>query len=709
MLDASSTRPSARSFAAAAALLAGSCAHAGSASRDLPVASADPAARADIMIVTGPRERRFAEVPRSLSVTTREDLNREPFSNLAEVLGRAANLTLRSTLGNAKFSGIDIRGQGDTYVSNVLVMVDGIRLNAPDLSGADLSIVPPDLIERVEVIRGANTVRYGNGAVGGVINIVTRQPDAGAELGLRARVGSFATRGAGFDASWGGERFSAEAAADFYDSDGYRENSELWQSDVRARLRAEPTDWLGFGMSAFVHDDEFGLPGPISAAAFRGSDADRRASAFPFDGGQTDDDTLRADLRLGKPEAGELQIIGFDRRRQVAFRFGALADTPFGAIDEDTQRVDARYERDVSLGGRQHTLIVGVDGSNSDYARRSGPLNIVDTALTQGRLTQRGWFTALDSELAEGLQASFGYRQDSLRVDGRDSRVSDGFCDDLLVLGTPPNTVSLCNDPGGFRIGLETDPDGFRSDRWRNSALELGLVYSPTVDTHWFVAFAQSFRNPNVDELVLATDDLRPQTSRHWDAGVRHFTDAGLELGLAVFASDTRDEILFFLPGTAGFGLNRNAEDNIARRGVEVDVRWLAADWLELAGNVGYLRARFAGSAESPRLVPLVPEWTAGGSALLTWGDGFALSLAGSYVGTRPDGNDFGTSERPLIDGYFVAGAKFSWERNRFVAYAGIGNLFDEVYSASVYSSTFYPQPPRNVYAGFSYRVQSRG
>lgn len=680
-------------------------------------AELSPAARrADTLVVTGLREQRSAEVPRSLSVTTRDDIERLPAVNLVDLLARAANLNLRSTLGNAKFSGVDIRGQGDTYTSNVLVMVDGIRLNAPDLSGADLSIIPVDLVERIEVIRGANTVRYGNGAVGGVINIITRKPAAGGEAGVRGRLGSFAARGWGADAAWGSERWSAALAGEFNAADGYRDNSELRQSDLRARLGYAPVDWFTAAVGALLHDDTYGLPGPLTGAEFAGGDAARRQSRFPFDGGATDDDVLRADATLGTAATGELRVVAFDRQRSNRFRIGApSAAAPFGEIDEDTQRVDARFERNLQLGGRQHSLILGFDGNNSRYGRREGELTAAGTAVKQGYLAQRGWFAAADLQLGSALQAAIGYRQDSLRIDGRDGIVVTDLCDDVLVIGSGQNTVTLCNDPGGPRTGVSVDRAA--SDSWRNSAVEAGLVFAPGGGTTVFLAYAESFRNPNVDELVLAAANLGPQTSRHWDAGIRYAAGAALELGFAVFSSDTRDEILFFVPPfipgspaggdpAASLGLNRNADDVVERVGAEADVRWTAASWLELSGNVGYTRARFAGS--DARL-PLVPEWTAGTTAVLTLAEGYSLSVAGSYVGSRPDGNDFSNTRFATVAPYFVADAKLSWERDGFSLYAGIANVFDEVYAASVYNEQFYPQAPRNIYAGFSYRIQSPG
>ena len=78
-----------------------------------------------------------------------------------------------------KNSSIDIRGMGATAPNNVLVLVDGQRLNENDLTGADLSTIPMSQIERIEILRGGGAVRYGNGAVAGVVNIITKKPVPG--------------------------------------------------------------------------------------------------------------------------------------------------------------------------------------------------------------------------------------------------------------------------------------------------------------------------------------------------------------------------------------------------------------------------------------------------------------------------------------------------------------------------------------------------
>ena len=113
----------------------------------------------DEVVVTGSRPESVWQQPRSVAVITRADIERGTSGNLVDLLAREANVNLRSFFGNDKSAGVDIRGMGDTFVSNVLVLVDGVRINASDLSGADFASIPLDQIERVEIVRGANAVR----------------------------------------------------------------------------------------------------------------------------------------------------------------------------------------------------------------------------------------------------------------------------------------------------------------------------------------------------------------------------------------------------------------------------------------------------------------------------------------------------------------------------------------------------------------------
>ena len=143
----------------------------------------------------------------STTVITKQEIERAPGETLQDVLSAQPGLQLQSFFGGVAGAGtaVDMRGFGAAATSNTLVLVNGRRLNDIDLAGVDFSAIPRASIERIEITRGnSGAVLYGDGAVGGVINIVTRNPfnepptlraDAGAGS-LRHREGSVAVSAA---------------------------------------------------------------------------------------------------------------------------------------------------------------------------------------------------------------------------------------------------------------------------------------------------------------------------------------------------------------------------------------------------------------------------------------------------------------------------------------------------------------------------------
>jgi len=128
----------------------------------------------DQIVVTASRyEEDLQRVPSSLIVLTRQELADSGASSINEAISRLTGILARPSLYGGHEINLDLGGFGDTASSNLVVVIDGVPYKQGDASEVRLSSLSLDQIERVEIQRGASTVLYGEGAVGGVINIIT--------------------------------------------------------------------------------------------------------------------------------------------------------------------------------------------------------------------------------------------------------------------------------------------------------------------------------------------------------------------------------------------------------------------------------------------------------------------------------------------------------------------------------------------------------
>jgi vitamin B12 transporter len=138
-----------------------------------PPAPDAPPRRVDPVVVTAtkletPRE----QIGAAVSVVTGEDMHTYHHPSVDEALRGLPGVEIRRSGGFGKTSAVAIRGAN---ANQVQVLVDGVRVKSPTLGQLDLSDLAPDLIERIEVIRGPQSTLYGADAIGGVVHVITRR------------------------------------------------------------------------------------------------------------------------------------------------------------------------------------------------------------------------------------------------------------------------------------------------------------------------------------------------------------------------------------------------------------------------------------------------------------------------------------------------------------------------------------------------------
>jgi len=129
--------------------------------------------RVEPVVVTATKiETPVAELGASVSVVSGDDVQTYHYSTVDEALRNVPGLEITRSGSLGKLSTVFIRGANSNQVQ---VLVDGVRVKSPTTGQVDLSDISPDQIERIEIIRGAQSTLYGADAIGGVVNIITRK------------------------------------------------------------------------------------------------------------------------------------------------------------------------------------------------------------------------------------------------------------------------------------------------------------------------------------------------------------------------------------------------------------------------------------------------------------------------------------------------------------------------------------------------------
>ena len=330
--------------------------------------------------------------PASVRVIKRAEIERSGAHNLIDVLRGQAGVQLRDIIGDGSRATPSLRGFGENAVNNTLILVDGRRLNQPAMAGADLNSVPLANIERIEILRGAGTVLYGDQAVGGVINIVTRTPRRN-EAYVETSLGSHdleAWRGHVFQQLGGG--FSVYASGEARHTDNYRDHNAADYGNAFGRLRYDHA--RGWALYEYqTVDDELLYPGALSLAQRR---SDRKQSqSTDWNDSNTQVHRFAVEQRLD-----EIWTANFDYSHSDQDGVGSFFGGGFSQgtrIESFSPRLTARWDT-----ARGHSeWLLGHDHITSDYQASWG---------SDFRQTLRDWYTQFSQPLGHDLTLSLGYR-----------------------------------------------------------------------------------------------------------------------------------------------------------------------------------------------------------------------------------------------------------------------------------------------------------
>ena len=631
------------------------------------------AAQDDAVIVTAtrfPDSKR--DLPVGITVITADDIRKSASSNLGDILAQFGLLQTRDLAGTQNQQ-LDLRGFGITGDQNTLVLLDGLRISENELESAQLSSIPIDSIERIEIVRGSGTVQYGSGATGGTINIITRRPTPGESHGqVLGRFGGYGTHEARATFDRAGQTFGGGIAASYEDTDGYRANSRYRQKNVAGRLDASLPNGRVY-LKITADEQRARLPGRLTEAQIA---ADPRQTVTPDDWREREGSQL---VLGGVRQFGRHEASADLSYRTKHSRFAAVS--LFGAFEGDTN-VDewlftprARFAYDAL--GRTHDLIVGMDFQGWDYGNAS-----TFAGAPSAQLTSEQHNTALYAQTNFWLTPST-----------------------RAVLAARTQRLSQ-------RLTLQFPPSDERTGTNHLEAYEAALRQRFAAGWSGYAKYSKSFRVATFDENACffppcGTALLEPQTSKGGELGVEYETGR-MRSRMSVYQMDLENEI-YFSPLVPPFGANINLSPT-RRRGAEFEGLWRATGTLDLRAGVALLEAKFRSDNNT---VPLVPEALVTAGASWTFVPRTRLDANLRYVGEQYYDNDQANTFGRQMPAYTLLDLKLARRQERHWDFAlEVRNVFDKNYfsygavdPANPTSFTALPAPGRAAYLSVAWRL----
>ena len=645
-----------------------------------------------------------ADRPVNVTVITAEQISGSPATTLPELLAREAGLFARDLYGNGGANAtVDMRGFGATAGQNTLVLLDGRRINDIDLSGVEWGVIPLAAIERIEIIRGSGAVLYGEGAVGGVVNIITRSPaSAQRAVDVQLRTGNLDTQQMQVTGTVSGDRAGLILGGSYFHSDGYRENNENDTSAAYfdARWFSERST---LSVKAGADDQDLELPGARLVDAGAGIDeleSDRSGTSTPLDFATRD--AWRAAIEWeSRHERGEINLgLGYRHKRQDSYYdFGGFPD--YREVELGVWAFTPRVR--IPLLGERASLVAGIDWYRWDYG--------LDVSNAEANIGQ-----PINRVQAEQDNRAL-YLQLSVRATPTTSITAGGRHERQMIEADDRYDPSA---PGAF-FGSAA-PAGEQTER--EYAWELALRQSLTAPLSAVVRAGRAFRFATVDEIYEFSPSftkefqfLAPQTSMGYDLGLEYRV-VGLFARATVFQLDVDDEIHLDAYST-GIG-NTNLPPS-RRRGVELEARWQVLSSVTLSGAYTYTDATFRegtlpafGSTTdiAGNEVPLVPRHLLNAQVMWQLGQAWTLSAAAQYASDQYMDNDEPNSGTK-IPSYMTGDLRVDYSSGPWRLSGAVNNLFDEDYFNYAVRSQFtptrynaYPLPGRTWWAGIEYRFR---
>ena len=608
------------------------------------IAADTPTSMEDVVVSATRIEHKDTETTYASEIHNREMIDASRAASLYDYLAQYTSLNLLSSFGNKATPSIDMRGYGTANgYQNLVITVDGQRLNNIDQMSQLIGAIPLDNIDRIEITKGSGSVIYGDGAMAGTIQIDTR---ARSGVSVSASGGNYGARTGNLSAGVSEQYFDFSVSAAHDSHDGYSKEDITGERDAftsntqNAKLKIKPTDNLRFNLEGTSSRIDARYNNALSRAQFRDDPRQNGGRAYNHQGLDTDQWRLGVEYDI----SSQWRVTANHTREDKLSEY--LSPFPFEA--------DYNYRsNDIALNYLGETLSV-VGGIQTFDGVREGDFDK----------------TSKDN-FAVFLQSEYRWNDFTFSAGGRREKVEYHYAP---------------------TIGTSKDDDT------KLNAWDLGVNYKIDNATSIFANYNRAFQAPDVDRFFdfggIFNDFIEPAKSRTLNIGFNHVTSAN-RFKLTTFYSKLDNEIYYFSDATNFIFRNTNI-DKSHKYGLELQDYLRITDSLSASLIYTYTRAIIdrendGGGAFNGKNLPGVPKHGVNAGLNYTFFDSANVNLNHVWRSTTYASNDFANTLSQKQNSYESTNIALSYRYRNLLWFAAVNNIFEHTNSIQIDNDVIYP------------------
>jgi len=625
-----------------------------------------------IVVTATRRAAPIRSVAKNPSVISSEDIAAGHYSSIPEALQKKAGIFVRNTSDNPSQAKVNLRGFGGDFPhGKTLVLLNGRTLNNMDMAGINWAQVPMQAVDRIEVIRGPNSVLYGDHAVGGVINIITKEPSDIPLTTLTASIASYETYEQSVTTSGKLDGLGYIASLEHQSSDGYRDRSKYDTLSGSLRLNGNINESIRAYAEISTVKEQHQLPGSLSKAEVQ---QNRQQSNTTDDFATEESFTLQAGIEATLTDELLFNLDAGLTKKDIEADYPSNWTPSYYNYKINTYTLSPKFTLLTPIAGMNNELLFGVDLSREQlnsqkYDDPNRSIIHTDTKITKQTL---GGYIADTLSLTDKILLSGGYRLEK-------------------------NKVAAVHKETFFPF---SDSETHREDAWQSA-----ITWLPTDTLKLFAGIDRTYRYPFVDEQAIYSGwgnafnkDLKPETGINYEIGVEYTPISNLVLQATLFRTDMEDEIAW------GNGKNENL-DETTHRGLEISAAYKTSTFA-LDAFYTWMQSEFTAGSDKGNEIPWVPQNNLDVNLALFLTDAMTLNTHMSYVGARFQSGDNLNSGANKQSEYAIFDLLLQYDlpiqKADVTVFAGIDNLFATDYNSLVWWDGYYPAPERTYKAGLS-------